>query len=233
MLPPLPLLPTPAGTPHAPVALPLPAAPQGERAAFTPTPLPAAPQGVVHLPGGAVPRAAPLPGAEPHPENAPPAPDTSTRVALSEGTTPAPAAPGTGAGAMALVAAQMQAGGTAAMQVLLASQAAIRALPGSEHPHVAQHEAAPPEDEAAPPLPRALPPTQTDTHERHPPGQVSSHPRTQGAQGPPTENEAAEAQAKRLPPVAPPSNPQPRLGTPWLVAGAAFAALFLFAALSL
>jgi len=154
--------------------------------------------------------------------------------------TAAPAAQGSSATSMSLVAAQMLGTQTLPIEVLLAQQAATRALPG--HPRRTEPRS---DDPPAPAL--AAPEDSFDPHSPHPPPVAQGH---HGAGPPP------EAEAETGPPAVPPkegSRAKPAIGppkerpelmlppfpfalpeaaTPWVLAGIAFATVFLLTVLA-
>jgi len=146
--------------------------------------------------------------------------------------TPPPATGG--AAPMSLVVAQMQGGETLAMQALIAQQAASRALPRTAPRHAA------PLDEEPRPLPQGaeaalasalLAPQGTTRWPLLPQAEpaASEARNTAPAEDPWTDLATI---LRRWPPVTPPPDRLPRTATPWLIAGALFAGLFLFTVLS-
>lgn len=172
----------------------------------------------------------PLPGM-----GAPGAEAAPAALALPAAETLATPPPATGGAApMSLVVAQMQGGETVAMQALIAQQAASRALPRAVPHHAA------PLDDLPRPVPQgaeaalasALLAPQGTTRWPLLPQDETAAPRTQDtapARDPWTDLATI---LRRWPPVTPPPDRLPRSATPWLIAGALFAGLFLFVVLS-
>ncbi len=141
-----------------------------------------------------------------------------------------------GAAPMSLVAAQMLGGETAAMQNLLAQQAATRALPAAPR--------------RAPPVPADAPASAADhtpdgalNPHAPPPASVLPHPLGTAAPARPAAAPGTaeadvwaeiEAIARQMAPLVPPpgATALPRATTAWLLAGALFAGLFLFVVLT-
>lgn len=216
----------------------------------TATPQPAA------LPPGTA--SAPLPGSGPSgataslagattPQLALPATADRAAAALANGASVLPGAASTaaaatglssgGAAPMSLVAAQMQGGEVAAMQNLLAQQAAIRALPGASTRRGTHSPADAPATAAD-----HTPDGAFNPQAPHPPATLPGHagPAPASAPRPAAAPESdvwdeVEEIARRMAPLAPP--PGTGTGLPsapsvWLAAGGLFAGLFLFIVLS-